>query len=125
MNKFTSFSLIDLLQYGAKNKHVITKYLTNIKKIDERYDDGDGDLERKRDTLDSDTYNPLSESFELAFLGVFIVFFFVWFVSVYLLISNWDNLPRWAQFVGLIGVLPVIKGFGPIVTMIVVMIAKK
>ena len=119
MNKFTSFSLIDLLQYGAKNKHVITKYLTNIKKIDERYDDGD------LDTLDSDTNNPLAASFVLAFLVVFIVFFSVWFVSVYLLISNWDNLPKWAQIVGLIGVLPVIKGFGPIVTIIVVMIAKK
>ena len=61
-------------------------------------------------------------------LGVFVVIFLIaivlWIIALVLLVNNWNKLPSWAQVVGVLGVLPVIPG-GPIITIVVVLIARE
>lgn len=48
----------------------------------------------------------------------------VWFVALYLLIKNWNLIPVWAKVIGVLGLLPNVP-IGPVVTIIVVLAAKR
>ena len=48
----------------------------------------------------------------------------VWFVALYLLIKNWNLIPVWAKVIGVLGLLPNVP-MGPVVTIIVVLAAKR
>jgi hypothetical protein len=55
---------------------------------------------------------------------IMIVFGIVlWVYALVILIKYWDVLPTWAKVLGIVGVLPLIP-FGPIITIIVVLVGK-
>jgi hypothetical protein len=61
-------------------------------------------------------------------IGIFILMFLIvtgiWIWAVVVLVKYWKELPSWAQVLGVIGVLPVVPGGGPILTLIAVYIGK-
>ena len=59
-----------------------------------------------------------------AVLLVLLAVVVVWFVALYLLIKNWNLIPVWAKVIGVLGLLPNVP-MGPVVTIIVVLAAKR
>ena len=59
-----------------------------------------------------------------AVLLVLLAVVVVWFVALYLLIKNWNLLPAWAKVMGVLGLLPNVP-MGPVITIIVVLAAKR
>ncbi len=59
-----------------------------------------------------------------AFMIVFIIGLAIWIWAVVSLVKYWKVLPDWARIVGLISLFPILPIGGPIVTLIVVYIAK-
>ena len=59
-------------------------------------------------------------------LFIFILFIsiLIWICALVQLMRNWNNIPEWARFVGVIGLLGIISG-GPIITLIAIYITKK
>ena len=61
-------------------------------------------------------------------LTVFIIFLIIdlilWIWAIAITIIAWKTLPEWAKVLAVLGLIPIIP-FGPIVTLIVVYIAKK
>ena len=57
------------------------------------------------------------------FIVMFLITLVIWIFAVFILVKYWNQLPSWAQVLGVIGVLPIIPG-GPILTIIAVFIGK-
>ena len=57
------------------------------------------------------------------FLFILLISLIIEIWAIVVLIKYWKNLPSWAQVLGIIGVLPFLPG-GPIITLIVVYVAK-
>ena len=54
------------------------------------------------------------------FMFIFLISIILFFVSIYLLVVNWNLLPDWAKVIGLISLF-----FFPLVTIIVVLVGKE
>lgn len=59
-----------------------------------------------------------------AFLIFFLIALSVWIWAVVALVKYWKVLPDWAKFIGLLALFPILPIGGPIVTLIVVYVAK-
>lgn len=59
-----------------------------------------------------------------AFLILFLIGLSVWIWAIVSLVKYWKVLPDWAKIIGLLALLPVLPIGGPIVTLIVVYVAK-
>jgi hypothetical protein len=61
-------------------------------------------------------------------MSIFIVAFLLslglWIAGLVLTIKHWNTLPSWAQIICVLGLLPIIPG-GPIVTIVIALLAKK
>lgn len=60
----------------------------------------------------------------VAFIIFFLVAIGIWIWAIVSLIKFWNVLPDWAKIIGLISLLPILPVGGPIMTLIVVYIAK-
>jgi hypothetical protein len=52
------------------------------------------------------------------------LFFITWVISIVLFIQNFKRLEPWAQVLGIIGLLP-ITPFGPLLTLVIIVLGKK
>jgi len=48
----------------------------------------------------------------------------IWILAIFLMVKYWKVLPSWAKVLSLIGILPIFP-FGPVLTIIVVLIGKQ
>jgi len=60
----------------------------------------------------------------VAFLVLFIFGLSIWIWAIISLVKYWKVLPDWAKIIGLLALLPVLPIGGPIVTLIIVYVAK-
>ena len=60
----------------------------------------------------------------IAFLILFVIGLSIWIWAIVSLVKYWKVLPDWAKIIGLLALLPVLPIGGPIVTLIVVYVAK-
>ena len=102
------YSLFDLLKEYNKNKEYIHARLKG--ETIEGYDDN-GNA-----TMILGIGLPI-------FLLLLLISFAIWIWALVVTIKYWKQLPEWAQVVSVLGLLPIIPG-GPIVTLVVVYIAK-
>jgi hypothetical protein len=102
---FKDYSFLNILNEYKKNHYIIEAYLNN--KTVEMKDDND--------KLIMDMPIPI-------FLTVLVFSFGVWIFALYVLIKYWKKLPQWAQVFGILGL---ITGFGPVLTILVVFIGKE
>ena len=112
-------SLYDYLLAYESNKDLIKAYLSNKS------------IENYSNTNQVDN-NDLGKAVDKAttilgfgigiFIFVFLISLAIWIWAVVILIKYWNQLPSWAQVLGVIGVLP-LPG-GPILTIIAVYIGK-
>ena len=110
------YSLFELLQAYKNNKYIIHAYI-NKHKIENYEDDNHHH---------SDNYKNSDNSIILGMtIGTFLILLLLsmalWVWAIIILIKYWNILPIWAQIIGIIGLL---SGFGPILTIIVVYIGK-
>jgi energy-coupling factor transporter transmembrane protein EcfT len=54
------------------------------------------------------------------FLVIFLVSIVLFFLAIYLLVVNWNNIPTWAKVIGIVSLF-----FFPLLTIVVVLIGKK
>mgnify|MGYP003981892711 CR=1 FL=1 len=106
VNNYTHTSLIGLLVAGVDY----------VKRQEKKETYGDSGNINKEDGL------ILGMSVGL-YAVVVVVALAIWVTTIILLITNWKNLPTWAQVVGVLGLLPIIP-MGTFVTLIVVLVAK-
>ena len=110
-------SLYNYLLAYENNKDLIKAYLSN--KAIENYTTSDnndlGKAVGKATTL-------LGFSIGI-FIFMFLISLAIWIWAVVILVKYWNQLPSWAQVLGVIGVLPILPG-GPILTIIAVYIGK-
>lgn len=109
-------SLYNYLLAYENNKDIINAYLCN--KSVENYAPVNQDLDKAIGRATS----------ILGFsIGVFIfmalISLILWIWAVVILVKYWNQLPSWAQVLGIIGVLPILPG-GTILTIIAVYIGK-
>ena len=102
---FQKYSLSNMLKEYKKNHYIIESYISN--KSIEMNDDND--------KLIMDLPIPI-------FLTLLIFSIGIWFFALYILINNWKKLPSWAQVFGILGL---VSGFGPLLTILVVFIGKE
>lgn len=102
---FKKYSFLNILNEYKKNYYIIQAYLSN-KTIEMENDD---------DKKVMDLSIPL-------FLTLLIFYLFLWFFALYSLIKYWKKLPEWSQAFGIIGLM---TGFGPLLTILVVYIGKE
>jgi uncharacterized protein YqhQ len=102
------YSLASLLQEYSKNKEIIHAYMQN--KTVEGYEDSDSDT--------TVAYIGVG-----VFIAILIVSLIIWIWALVVTIKYWDHLPAWARVVSVLGLIPIIPG-GPIVTLVVVYIAR-
>jgi|TARA_B110000037_G_scaffold32432_1_gene39110 hypothetical protein len=102
-----SYSLASLLNEYSKNKEMINAYLQN--KTVEGFDDDNNAV-----------YIGLGIGMFITIV-VFVIIIWIWALVV--TIKYWKVLPDWARVLAILGLIPVIPG-GPIVSLIVVYIAK-
>lgn len=80
----------------------------------------DGDKDKTLSKDDKDLFKSMT--------GIIIVLIIItaifWFITIYLLITRWDTLARWARIVAVIFLIPGIPG-GPLVSFIVVLFGRK
>lgn len=101
-----SYSLASLLQEYSKNKEIIHAYMQN--KTVEGYEDP------------NTTASYIGVG---VFIAILIVSLIIWIWALVVTIKYWDHLPVWARVVSVLGLIPIIPG-GPIVTLVVVYIAR-
>lgn len=101
-------SLYNYIKEYENNKHLIKAYLNN--QPIENYGD------------DSSTIMGVSIGI---FLFILLASFIIWIWALVVLIKYWKMLPDWAKVLGIIGVLPILPGGGPIITLIAVYIGKQ
>ena len=58
------------------------------------------------------------------FIFMSIVTIVIWILAIFLTVKYWKVLPSWAKVLAIIGILPIFP-FGPILTIIVVLIGKQ
>lgn len=101
------YSLFELLQAYKNNKHIIHTYINNHK-IENYKDDDSGD-------------NLILGMSVILFIILLLFTLGIWVWAVVILVKYWNVLPNWAQIIGIVGLL---TGFGPVLTIIVVYIGK-
>lgn len=111
------YSLFTLLDAYAENKDVIEAYIKNQSIEGYRY----------AIVNDNGSVNPTDAPLVMGMgIGLFIILLILtigmWLWAIIALVTYWDKLPSWAQIVGILGI---VSGIGPLVTIIVVYIAKK
>jgi len=106
-----SYSLASLLQEYSENKEQIHAYLQNK-------------------TVEGYNSNGPDNNTSIAYVGVgvfitiLVVSLIIWIWALVVTIKYWKVLPVWARFVAILGLIPIIPG-GPIVTLVVVYVAKE
>ena len=114
-------SLYNYLLAYENNKDLIKAYLSN--KSVENYTPSPNQV----DPINLDKAIGRATSILGFSIGIFIFMFLIslalWIWAVVILVKYWNQLPSWAQVLGVIGVLPILPG-GPILTIIAVYIGK-
>lgn len=59
------------------------------------------------------------------FIFILFISISIWIWALVELMKNWNTIPDWVKFVGVLGLLGVVTGVGPIVTLIAIYITKK
>ena len=59
------------------------------------------------------------------FVFVLLISIAVWVWALIELVKNWSGMPDWAKFIGVIGLLGVVTGVGPVITLIAIYVTKK
>ncbi len=98
------YSLSNLFEAYNRKKDIINAYVRGD--VIENYNEGDKILGLEMS----------------AFLILFIISLAIWIIALVLLIKYWKVIPDWAKVLGVIGIISTIGG--PIMTIIVVLIAK-
>jgi hypothetical protein len=104
------YSLFNMINEYNKNKPVMDAYIKKypIEHYDDQQDGGNADS------------MVLGMSIGI-FILVLVINLILFIVALFLLVKHWKNLPNWAQIVSLISLL-----FGmPVITIIIVLLAKK
>ena len=102
------YSLFELLKEHNKNKKSIHAKLKG--ETIEGYTDS------------GDTAKILGLSV-IPFLIVLLISLVIWIWALVATVKYWNQLPEWAKVISILGILPILPG-GPIVTLVVVYIAK-
>ena len=117
-------SLYDYLLAYESNKDLIKAYLSN-KSIENYSNTNQVDNNDLGKAVDK-AVDKATGIFALG-IGFFIVMLLIslviWIFAVFILVKYWNQLPSWAQVLGVIGVVPIIP-VGPILTIIAVYIGK-
>ena len=101
------YSLYELLYHYSKHKNIIDAYLKG--ESVEYYSGQDAQIAGVGLTV---------------FIVLLIIDLILWIWAIAITIIAWKTLPEWAKVLAVLGLIPIIP-FGPIVTLIVVYIAKK
>ena len=101
------YSLYELMRHYTKHKNIIDAYLKGES------------IEYYRD---SDDQQIIGMSLAI-FITILIITIILWIWALAITIIAWESLPEWAKVLAILGLIPIIP-FGPIVTLIVVYIAK-
>ena len=109
---FGKYNIFELLQAYKDNRFLIESYI-------------------KGESIESYKYSDMSDDgtednliFGMS-VGVFLIFFIfvlgLWIYALMILLKYWKNLPDWAKIIGVLGLL---TGLGPVVTIVVVYVGK-
>lgn len=105
-NQILKYSLYDYIKEYKTHKEEIDAVIFN--KSIERYNDGNSILGMSMGI----------------FISAFLLSIAIWIAGLVLTIKHWKNLPPWAQIICVLGLLPIMPG-GPIVTIVIALLAKK
>lgn len=97
------YSIVTLIEKYSENKELYDAYFQN--KTVECYDDNQGGMS------------------DGAFIALLLVSVIVWICALSVTIKLWHKLPDWARVIAILGLLPIVPG-GPIITLVVVFIAR-
>ena len=103
----SNFTMVNMIKGWNDNQELIKDYIQNR----ERFTDNN------TDNKDAAAVLGIGVGF---FLILFLLSVILFFVSIYLLVVNWDILPNWAKVIGLVSLF-----FFPLFTVIVVLVAKQ
>lgn len=106
---FKEYYFSNILNEYKKNHNIIETYINKYSKKD---DEEIYDYKHDKDKLILDLPIPV-------FLLIFFFSIILWIFALYILIKYWKILPSWSQVFGILGL---VSGFGPLLTILVVFI---